>query len=280
MHQKENRYLYFYDFLNSLSDKDLRDFSKETLEDHITYYKDKSAPYSSYIYKQGIVSPRIANEGLRPWRNYLKEKLTSALGVNATPNNIKNWIEKHIQIDDEANYFNCPISPRGVYELRWADSHSRNIFFVAACRAMDIPAYMDNATGQIYVYNNSQWNLIRFEEGKKALPNGTLVINYDKKQSIKPVYWTNFTLAKYEDGDFVTYDYENDPRVSSFPITLELEQGYYMLSTGNRYTDGTALSRIEFFGIMPGETTSKELIIRNLEESTDDYGQLAVCGER
>ena len=274
MHQEEDRYLYLYDFLNSLSEKDLRDFVKETLEDHITVYGDKPSPYSLYIYKQGIVSPRIANEGLRPWRHFLKESLTATLGASVTPNNIKNWIEKHIQIDDEANYFNCPISPRGVYELRWADSHSRDIFFVAACRAMDIPAYMDNATGQIFVYNNSRWNSISFNEGKKELPTGTLVINYDSKQNLKPVYWTNFTIAKYENGDFVTFDYENDPRVSTFPITLELEQGYYMLSTGNRYTDGTALSRIEFFGIMPGQTTSKQLTIRDLEESTDNYGQL------
>ena len=274
MHQKEDRYLYLFDFINSLSDKDLRDFSKETLEDHITHYRDKTSPYSLYIYKQGIISPRIANEGLRPWRKYLKEELTASLGANATPNNVKNWIEKHIKIDNEANYFNCPITPQGVYELRWADSHSRDIFFVAACRALDIPAYMDNATEQVFAYNNSQWNLIRFEEGRKVLPNGTLVIDYDKKQSLKPVYWTHFTLAKYEDGDFVTYDYENDPRVNTFPITLELEQGYYMLSTGNRYTDGTALSRIEFFGIMPRQTTNKQLIIRNLDECISDLGYL------
>ena len=274
MHQKKDRYLYLFDFINSLSDKDLRDFVKETLEDHITRYGDKSASYSLYIYKQGIISPRISNEGLRPWRKYLKEALTASLGVNATPNNIKNWIEKHIQIDDEANYFNCPISPRGVYELRWADSHSRDIFFVAACRALDIPAYMDNATGEIYAYNNSQWKLIRFDKGRKILPNGTLVINYDKKQALKPVYWTNFTIAKYENDDFVTFDYENDPRFSNFPITLELEQGYYMLSTGNRYSDGTVLSRIEFFNIMPGKTTNQQLIIRDLDENISDLGKL------
>ena len=274
MHQDANRHLYLYDFLNSLSDKDLRDFTKETLEDHITLYGDKPSPYSLYIYKQGIISPRIANEGLRPWRSFLRSVMPYELRANLTPENIKQWINKNIQIDNDANYFNCPISPRGVYELRRADAHSRDIFFVAVCRALNIPAYMDNATEQIFAYNNSQWKLIRFDEGRKILPNGTLVIDYDKKQSIKPVYWTHFTIAKYENGDFVTFDYENDPRVSSFPITLELEQGYYMLSTGNRYTDGTALSRIEFFTIMPNKTTHQKLIIRNLDENISDLGQI------
>ena len=274
MHQEGNRYLYLYDLLNSLSDKDLRDFTKENLEDHITLYGDKPSPYSLYIYKQGIISPRIANEGLRPWRSFLRSVMPYELRANLTPENIKQWINKNIQIDNDANYFNCPISPRGVYELRRADAHSRDIFFVAVCRALNIPAYMDNATEQIFAYNNSQWKLIRFDEGRKILPNGTLVIDYDKKQSIKPVYWTHFTIAKYENGDFVTFDYENDPRVSSFPITLELEQGYYMLSTGNRYTDGTALSRIEFFTIMPNKITHQKLIIRNLDENISDLGQI------
>ena len=274
MHQEANRYLYLYDFLNSLSDKDLRDFTKETLEDHITLYGDKPSPYSLYIYKQGIISPRIANEGLRPWRSFLRSVMPYELRANLTPDNLKQWINKNIQIDEEANYFNCPVSPRGVYELRRADAHSRDIFFVAVCRALNIPAYMDNATEQIFAYNNSQWKLIRFDEGRKILPNGTLVIDYDKKQSIKPVYWTHFTIAKYENGDFVTFDYENDERVSNFPITLELEQGYYLLSTGNRYTDGTALSRIEFFTIMPNKTTHQKLIIRNLDETVSDLGQI------
>ena len=273
-HQQSNPHLHLYEFLNSLSDKDLRDFVKETLEDHITTYGDTPYGYSFYIYEKGILSPRIANEGLRPWRNYLRNALVPALGINATPNNVKHWINNHIRIDDEANYYNCPISPRGVYELKWADSHSRDIFFVAACRALNIPAYMDNATGQLFAYSNKRWNIISFEEGKKDLPTGTLLINYDKKQGIDPIYWTHFTIAKYENGDFFTFDYENDPRVSTFPVNLELERGYYMLSTGNRYADGTVVSRVEFFNIKPGKTTEMQLIIRDLNEVTKDYGRI------
>lgn len=273
-HQQSNPHLHLYEFLNSLSDKDLRDFVKETLEDHITTYGDTPYGYSFYIYEKGILSPRIANEELRPWRNYLRNALVPALGINATPNNVKHWINNHIRIDDEANYYNCPISPRGVYELKWADSHSRDIFFVAACRALNIPAYMDNATGQLFAYSNKRWNIISFEEGKKDLPTGTLLINYDKKQGIEPIYWTHFTIAKYENGDFFTFDYENDPRVSTFPVNLELERGYYMLSTGNRYADGTVVSRVEFFNIKPGKTTEMQLIIRDLNEVTKDYGRI------
>lgn len=276
MHQQKDRYLYLYDFLNSLSDKDLRDFSKETLEDHITQFKETEDPYSLYIYKKGIVSPRIANEGLRPWRSYLREHLTQDMVMNPNYQNVKQWMEHNITLDDEGNYYNCPVSPIGVYELRRADAHSRDIFFVAACRALNIPAYMDNATGQLFAYDKSQWHIVNFGPAKKEIPTGTVVIHYDKKKALQPVYWTHFTIAKYDEveSDFVTFDYENDPRVSTFPITLELERGYYMLSTGNRYTDGTALSRIEFFYVKPDKKIDLDLIIRDLDEQSSDYGQI------
>ena len=276
MHQQKDPYLYFYDFLNSLSDKDLRDFSKEILEDHITHFKETEAPYSLYIYKKGIVSPRISNEGIRPWRAYLRQYLTKNLVVQPNYKNVKQWIEQNITLDEEGNYYNCPISPIGVYELRRADAHSRDIFFVAACRALNIPAYMDNATGQLFAYDQSQWHIVSFGPEKKEIPTGTLVIHYNKKMEFQPVYWTHFTIAKFDEaeGDYVTFDYENDPRVSTFPITLELERGYYMLSTGNRYTDGTALSRVEFFKIMPNKTKYIDLIIRDLNEQNSDYGHI------
>lgn len=274
MHQKLSPNFYLYDFLNSLSDKDFRDFTKETLEDHITYYEYATSQHSLYVYLKGILPPRIADEGLRPWRNFLRKKLLGDIVNNANYLNVKQWIEQNITIDKEGNYFNCPISPRGVYELRRADEHSRDIFFVAACRALGIPAYMDNATGQLYAYSQNQWNLVSFNPAKKSNATGTLVINYDSKQKLQPVYWTHYTIAKFEHDDFVTFDFENDPRVNSFPITLELEPGYYMISTGNRYTDGTALSRIEFFYINSNKTTNINLIIRSLDEQTSDFGKL------
>lgn len=283
-HSKKNDKLYLKDFLFSLSDKDLRDFSSATLEDHITYYHPEnyhnpdnlSVSYPFDVYLKGIISPRIANEGLRPWRGFLKTQFLNIFKEekNISVDNVKEWIAQNIRIDNDENYYNCPISPRGVFELGIADEYSRDIFFVAVCRAIDIPAYMDNATGQLFYFENQAWKILSFNELKEEIHTGTLVLEYTQDKPERPVYWTNFTLAKYENGDFVSFDFENDPRVEKFPITLELETGYYLISSGNRYTDGTALSRLEFFNIKEGETLTKNLVIRNLEEKPEDYGTI------
>ena len=88
-----------------------------------------------------------------------------------------------------------------------------------------------------------------------------LTLTYNGKEPAKPVYWPHFTLAKLEDGDLRTFDFEDDPRMATFPTTIELEPGTYCLSTGNRYPDGAVRSRMEFFEVKSGENVSKEIII-------------------
>ena len=263
-----------YDFLNSLSDKDLRDADPDVLARQVTRYRPERFPYPYEVYLKGIISPRIANEGLTLWR--YSNILPGMFGDydNLTVDQIMQWIRDNITLDDAGNYFNCPMSPTCVYELRRSDRHSRDIFFVACCRSADIPAYMDNATGDLWVWEGNDWKLVTFDEKKEAPATGKLTIDYQGNGELKPKYWTNFSIARFEDGDFVTFDYEDDPRVENFPFTLTLEAGYYLLSTGNRYSDGTSLSHLEFFTIEPNQEVKKQLVIRDLVKRTENYGKI------
>ena len=261
-----------YTYLKSFSDKDMRDISSDVLEAHWNSYEGDEAAeqtYSRAIYEKGLLPARISNEMVRPWRQFLKEELKGIEDANS----LIAWTKKNISVDDTGNYYNCPISPRGVYELRHSDRHSRDIFFVAACRSLGIPAYLDNATNTIYVYESEAgnqretagWRSITFEEKAAVQPSASLTLSYKPtKELAKPVYWSHFTLAKYENGDYKSFDFEDDPRMGSFPATIALEPGSYCLSTGNRYPEGDVVSRMEFFCIKEGEKKTKEIILRPL----------------
>ena len=265
--------VFLYEFISSLSDKDLRDFDAKILQQHLTTYISSRYPFEVYL--KGIISPRIANEGIRSWRMPLQRKLKLELKGRENYDTIMAWVRNNVQIDDEGNYFNCPISPMGVYELRRADRHSRDIFFVACCRSLNIPAYMDNATGDLWVWTRENgWQMVAFDTKEAAKATGKLTIDYQGNGELRPKYWTNFSLAKFENGDFVTFDYEDDPRVENFPFTLTLEAGYYLLSSGNRYSDGTALSHLEFFNIEPNQEVKKQLVIRDLVKRTENHGKI------
>ncbi|MCL2436234.1 MAG: Ig-like domain-containing protein [Lentimicrobiaceae bacterium] len=281
--------LYVYEFLKTLSDKDLRDAPADILQKHITLYNPEKYPFE--VYTKGILPARIANEGLRAWRHYLRDNLETELGKDATPQRLMDWINAHITLRPDDNYYRAPISPKGVYDLKLTDAHSQNIFFVAACRALDIPAYLDGATNEVFVWEKEEWRKGEKEKGEgKISPSnfegvdgeagrgslyGKLVLDLPKDAK-NPEYWTHYTLAKFTDGDFVTFDYRDDSRIANFPATLELATGYYMLSTGNRYSDGETLSKLEFFNIKPGETENKTITLRELAPRSKTYGEIDV----
>lgn len=258
-----------YDYLCTFSDKDLRDITADVLAANYDLFTDKNVSYE--VYKKGILPARISNEMVRPYRKEL------ACFKGMTAEEIRQWTLDSIAIDDTSNYYNCPVSPVGVYKLRRADSHSRDIFFVAACRAAGVPAYLDNATNTIYCWEGSAWqnNSFNIENSSTSITSySNLTLTYRGKEPAKPVYWPHFTLARLEHGDLRTFDFEDDPRMASFPATIELEPGTYCLSTGNRYPDGAVRSRMEFFEVKAGEKATKEIIILPLLARTDEFAVL------
>ena len=185
----------------------------------------------------------------------------------------------------------------GVYKLRRADRHSRDILFVAACRAAGIPAYLDNATNTIYAADASKsvFRKVDFNDDNHPVDvnakQAKLTLTYRGKEPARPVYWPHFTLAKLENGDLRTFDFEDDPRMASFPATISLEPGTYCLSTGNRYPDGAVRSRMEFFEVYPegepntdekknnavrkaGEKVTREIVILPLLARTQTLGTI------
>ncbi|MDL2297153.1 redoxin domain-containing protein, partial [Bacteroidales bacterium OttesenSCG-928-E04] len=269
---EKNEALLLNEFFASMSDKDHRDGNAAILQQHVTLFDP--ANYPKEVYLKGIISPRIANEGIRPWRNYLADKMPNVLNNDITPAAVMDWIENNIIVDEDGNYHNCPVTPRGVFELRRADQRSIDIFFVAACRSLNIPSYKDLATGQLYAYENGEWNKypIREEQVKGAV--GTLVLTYKGDMETAPKYGYQYTIAKEENGDFKTFEYRYDEEMSSFPVTLELEPGYYLLTLGNRYFDGDVLSRLEFFNIAAYQTVTKDVTPRPLEPRDMNYGSI------
>ena len=269
-HSKKEDGLYLKEFVAALADKDLRDTKAETLESHLSRYR--SARYPAEVFIKGVLPARISNELIRDWRHGLREALVNTLPGEVTPSveQLIDWTKRFITNDPLCNYYNCPISPMGIFKTRRADAHSRDIFFVAACRSLFIPCYLDNASNLIYVWENGDWQEVSFEE-KEVIPQeelATLTLHNPKAYT----YYVHYTLQRFENGEYVSYDFENDPRVEVRDIVLNLPPGKYCLSTGNRYSDGEVLSELRFFTLKKkDEYTIKipELVPRN-----NTYGRL------
>ncbi len=263
-YDKKEDGLYLKEFVNALSDKDLRDTKWQTLERELTYYHEGDYPLD--VYFKGILPARISNELIRSWRGVMSRGF-HLFDEDRSLKAIYDFVKRTIVVDNECNYYNCPISPVGVIRFNRADAHSRDIFFVALCRALNKPCYLDNASNEIYAWENGKWNLVTFEE-KPVEEYKTLILHNPNKMG----YYTQYTLQRFENGEFVSFDFENDPRVETNPIVLSVPAGYYCLSLGKRFDDGSVFSQMQFFNVTKDTTERYIDFFRKIQDSSLPLG--------
>ncbi len=258
----------------SLSAKDRGDVTLDVLED-------------AYAHIDGVFDPlrdcpRVDIEPLKPYFAEL-----SALGLQSRSEIVK-WMAANIRLDNKHNPQGLRMAPIDVLHSGKADRKNRDIFYVALCRASGLEEQLDPLTG----YASMD------PEERPAVAKGMLEVSYDGQDA--PEYYYQFTLTKIFPATGETRlctvgeDSDHNPWNSIFP--LELEEGYYMLTSGTRLADGSVLSHNEFFTVTAGETTQVPLVMRKAENQLSvlgtmdadrflpqtgrGYYMLAVLGER
>ena len=282
--------------LENLSDKDLRDISLEVLKDHFDNTPDLTSSEISMppdLYAQYILSPRISNEMIVPWRKYLTEEIANGLKqkYHDFPEAIVGHVAINHGINEELNPLHIPISPLGTFYKFEIDRHSRDILFVAMARSRGVAARIDPINGNVQ-YFDKEWIIADFDKdwynvdckSPDRTPNliGYLDLQYKPVVGIAdPKYYTHFSIKKFDGSSFQLLAYDaQDPGIddgmtlSSFDHPTPLDEGYYVLTSGTRLEDGTALTHSEFFTIKAGETTHVNLVLRQPKSELKVIGHL------
>ncbi len=252
--------------LASLSTKDFHDITLENLQDY----------YSAPVFK----GSRIENEFLTPFYGYFAGKLEDI----DSPKALIKWTDDNISIIDNPKSWNIPQSPAGVYESRMALPRSRDNFFVAAARAKGWDARKDAVTGKVQYLEAGKWVDVLFggNEPAKESPKGTLQLKFNPTKTIdNPGYYRHFSISKIVDGRMRLMEFdEGEVDMGGgmdwnhgFKNGLTLDEGTYVLVSGNRLSDGSVPVSMAFFCIKEGEKTPLEL---RIEEPTD---AISVIGE-
>jgi transglutaminase-like putative cysteine protease len=253
--------------LEILPDKDLRDIKKSILNDHLrncTANPGFLGDPDNKIFLEYILNPRVANEMVVSWRHYFLTKLPSELKVNGRrdPSFIVRYLNDNIRIENDENYYQTPLTPVGVCELKVSDSNSRAICFIAICRSLGIPARLEPGRNVPQYFINNIWNDAYFSDQKQADMNKGYIKFISNNTKPVPEYYIQFTLARFEGGRYTTLEYDYNKKISDFKEELPLPPGHYILVTGNRLNDSKILSKISFFDLAAGEHKTVEVIIR------------------
>lgn len=269
---KEAKSTFILDLLESIAEKDLHDVSTSILMDHLNNYKPLNTDKSDAFNFKYILNPRVLNEKLTAYRSFLKENFKDLKGNTAQDlsTNLISWIKENIKINSDLNYYKIALSPKGLYELRVSDAKSRDMFFVAVLRSLGIPARIEQATLSPQ-YFDKQWINVSFESTEVQFSSAKADITFLKPNDliIEPQYRIHFGLAKYIDQQFVTLEYDWEKKLSDFDRKMEIEPGYYQLTTGNRLPNGTVLVHHEYFNINEGEAIDVPIIIRKNSEAPE-----------
>ena len=264
--------------LSAVSRKDLRDTPLDVLRDAL-----ESTPAAALTdeYVRYVLSPRVADEFLRPYRREIRAVLGPDLGMSPAAADIIAWTRDNILPADVYNPLQLQATPAGTLRTRRADALSRDIFFVAACRSFGIAARRDVLTGKAQYMGDDGWVdvLLDGPVAERESRTGFLRMGYEAKDArlANPDYYRHFTISRIEDGRCRLLEFSGgdatelgaDASASSFSRSFELEEGCYLLTSGNRMASGKVLSRGVVFRIEDGRTTDVELVIRAAD---DDIG--------
>ena len=275
---REERELAYY-LLLSISDKDLRDVNSFVLLDHLISTVRNGAYDENF--RKYILNPRVSNEMLTQYKGFFRKCFDADKRqyFAGDPQRWVKWCRDSIKVDATWNPLSLCMSPRGVWEMRTADPHSRDIFFVSAARAMGIPARIDEVTGKTQYMENNRWIDVDFDvvaTDVKNAPQGTLKASFTPTRFIdNPRYYSHFSISKIVDGrlQLLGYPEEGVTWASLLKDGTPMDAGNYLMMTGTRMADGSVLAHLTFLNVEDGKECNIEFVQRESSE------QLQVIGD-
>ena len=248
-----------------------KDFHDITLENLLDSYNDHDA----------VMGPRVENEFLSPYKAFFGN--VEQLEDLKNPQDVVKWVRSNITVLDDPKAWSIPMSPIGVFESGVADPRSRGIFFVALARTRGIEAQKNPVNGKIQYRTDGDWLDVDFDGAGPAVaaPKGTLRLTYTPDKVVdNPRYYSHFSLSKIENGRprLMEFD-EGEVDMGGgmdwahvFKKGYQLEEGRYLLVSGNRLSSGTVPVSMLFVDVVAGKETIAPLVLHASENEVPVIG--------
>lgn len=241
--------------LETLSEKDYYDCRADVLNDafdHALQWKDK---FPREVFVKYLLCPRVGMEILSPWRKAHAERFSEAEKADfvRAPRTIAQWIQKNISHIPQEEYDTLLTNPLGLQSMKHGSKNSCSILFVAICRSLGIPARLavDDGRPQFWSSDSQQ-----FEDALQSEENGVRIPFVLTTNEEEPwLYTQNWTLARLENGEYLTLDLSAESWQNN-QMHLDLLEGSYRLITCKRMpTEALFAKEYRFDVVENGENT-------------------------
>ncbi|MDY3920155.1 MAG: transglutaminase domain-containing protein [Candidatus Limivivens sp.] len=248
--------------LEALSEKDQLDLKAEVLEEHLQEALPYAKDFPEEIFVPYVLSPRIWDEVLMPWRKTIREAFSSREeSFRQDPKRIWAEITACVREHDGRERSSIFTTPAAALKLGVANLRSRKVLFVAVARTFGIPARINPENQAVEYWKDGAFVPVLDEERKTA----KLILCQDPEGTVWK-YYQNWTLAKLENGTYHTLRLENY-QWENGELTAALVPGIYRLLTANRLPNGNIFGKRFDFSIGGNETKKIRMEFRKAQLS-------------
>ena len=251
--------------LDVLSKKDLRDITIDVLHDNET-----STTRTDDIYLRYVLSPRVENEWLTPYKTFFRKQMAAI----HSPQALEQWCNDSLTIDNEHNPQQLRMQPMSVYRHRITDELGRSIFFVSVARSLGMPARINEVNGKTQYYADGHWVDVFQPVSATTAPQATLALDYRKAAGCDdPKYYIHFTLSKFANNRLHLQTFPEEATwQGDFAGGQQMDAGEYVLTTGTRMASGKVLAHLERIHLANDAT--RTFTLRENKEDVQVMGSL------
>lgn len=237
--------------VRTLASKDLRDISREILEDHFTRLPPRPDRLPEDVYWRYVACPRIALEKAGAWRGPLSGWLADWADSPAAL-----WLRLEETLTDvrENVYGNLFWNLERIPAAGRCDEKSRRALLIAALRTLGIPARLRPMDGAPEIWQEGAFRTIRAEDTGRLL----LTCSGDRK----PRYRQDWTLSRRTAGGWQLMALEEEVWQDG-TLRLALPAGRYRLITSVRLPHGDQLAARREVTVEPDRERRETLRFRS-----------------
>lgn len=257
------------EMLKSLVLKDSKDASADILETHLeaaSEYREKWAAAGKYdIYVKYILCPRIFFEELKAWRKPVLDALSDEEKEHFTADPMEAWtyVQNEIRYVPELDYSTIYTTPEAALKLKICNPLDKKITFVAICRALGIPARINQVNLEAEYYKDGHFISTEAEKVVEG-EDESAEIRLTAKEGDQWSYNRTWTIGRLQNGRYDMLNYWGI-RFEDGKLDLTVRPGAYRILTSNRLPSGNQLALEYRFCVKNGEKKEIEMKLESVK---------------
>lgn len=232
--------------LDTLREKDFLDTSADVLASYLRAAFPYKERFSKEVYQKYLLAPRAGDEKLMGSRSriaqLIDEKAVFSKDMPLTAQMIWSYVNCILKTVPDYGTGNWPAEADGCIKCEMITEVSKRVVFVEICRAMGVPARLNPVTGKaeaVFEKNGEIcFEAIEIETQESEVSEAQFALKLVNKSDRKLEYWLHMTIARFENGEYHTLNYEDLSLEPNEEKTIFVAPGAYRTITTRRQIDG------------------------------------------